>query len=53
MLAAFRWSHSTSGFLVSGPGLCLLLDRYLTQLLPWTHPIAWGKEICLRSGGKR
>jgi fermentation-respiration switch protein FrsA (DUF1100 family) len=50
VLAACRWSHSTSGFLVTGPGLSLLLDRYLTRLLPWTHPIAWRKEIVLRSG---
>jgi fermentation-respiration switch protein FrsA (DUF1100 family) len=49
VLAAFRWSESTSGFLVTGPGLCLLLDRYLTRLLPWAHPIAWPKEITLRS----
>jgi len=34
MLAAFRWSHSTSGFQVTGPGLSLLLDRYLTRFLP-------------------
>jgi fermentation-respiration switch protein FrsA (DUF1100 family) len=50
MLAAFRWSHSTSGFLVTGPGLCLLLDFYLTRLLPWARPITWGKEIGLRGG---
>jgi fermentation-respiration switch protein FrsA (DUF1100 family) len=50
VLSAFRWSHSTSGFLVTGPGLSLLLDRYLTRLLPWPHPITWGKEIGLRTG---
>jgi uncharacterized protein len=49
MLAAFRWSHSTSGFLATGPGLCLLLDRYFTRLLPWKYPIAWGKEIDVRT----
>src|SRR5581483_3703993 len=43
-------SHSTFGFLVTGPGLSLLLDRYLTRLLPWAQPIAWGKEISVRSG---
>jgi alpha-beta hydrolase superfamily lysophospholipase len=48
-LAACRWSHSTSGFLLTGPGLSLLLDRYLTRLLPCRRPIAWGREITLRS----
>jgi fermentation-respiration switch protein FrsA (DUF1100 family) len=49
-LAAFRWSHSTFGFLVTGLGLSLLLDRYLTRLLPWTPPVTWGKEILVRGG---
>ncbi len=35
LLAAFRWSHSTSGFLLNGPALALLLDRWLLGLLPW------------------
>jgi hypothetical protein len=48
-LAAFRWTHSTFGFLVSGLGLSLLLDRYFTQLLPWTRPIDRRKEIGVRS----
>jgi hypothetical protein len=47
MWIAFRRSQSTFGFLLTGPGLSLLLDRYFTRLLPWPHPIAWGKEISL------
>jgi fermentation-respiration switch protein FrsA (DUF1100 family) len=49
LMVAFQCSHSTSGFLLTGPGLCLLLDRYFTRLLPWTPPIEWGKEIPLRA----
>ncbi len=49
-VAAYRWSHSTSGFLVTGPGLALLLDRYVTRLLPWTTPLVWKKELTRRAG---
>jgi alpha-beta hydrolase superfamily lysophospholipase len=48
LLAALRWSHSTSGFLVTGPGLALLLDRYALRLLPWP-PLAWKKELAART----
>jgi fermentation-respiration switch protein FrsA (DUF1100 family) len=47
--AALHRSHSASGFLVTGIGLALLLDRYALRLLPWP-PIAWKKELSLRAG---
>lgn len=46
LLAAYRWTYSTSGFLLAGPGLALLLDRYVWRLLPWP-PVAWRKELSL------
>jgi fermentation-respiration switch protein FrsA (DUF1100 family) len=49
MWMALRWSYSASGFLVTGIGLALLLDRYALRLLPW-NPIAWKKEVCVRAG---
>jgi fermentation-respiration switch protein FrsA (DUF1100 family) len=50
LLAASRWSCSTSGFLLTGPGLALLLDRYTFRLLPWWRPVPWAKELCVRAG---
>jgi hypothetical protein len=50
LLAAARYSHSASGFLVTGLGLALLLDRYATRLLPWAAPAAWPKELSVRAG---
>ena len=49
LLAAWCWTHSVSGFLVTGCGLTLLLDRYALRLLPWS-PILWKKELPLRAG---
>jgi alpha-beta hydrolase superfamily lysophospholipase len=49
LLAAFRWTYSAGGFLVTGLGLALLLDRYALGLLPWA-PLAWKREGCLRAG---
>jgi pimeloyl-ACP methyl ester carboxylesterase len=49
LLAALRWTHSVSGFLVTGPGLVLLLDRYLFRLLPWRSPPAWRRELGFRA----
>jgi fermentation-respiration switch protein FrsA (DUF1100 family) len=45
LFAAWRCSHSTSGFLLNGPGLALLLDRYLLRLLPWSTPVRWSREL--------
>jgi alpha-beta hydrolase superfamily lysophospholipase len=47
LLAALRWAHSASGFLLTGPGLALLLDRYLLRRLPWPDPVSWVKELGL------
>jgi hypothetical protein len=46
---AFRGTYSTSGFLVTGLGLVLLLDRYVLRVLPWL-PFAWKKEGGIRTG---
>jgi alpha-beta hydrolase superfamily lysophospholipase len=40
LLAALRWSHSASGFLLHGPALAFLLDRYLLRALPWPAPVS-------------
>jgi alpha-beta hydrolase superfamily lysophospholipase len=50
LLAAARWTYSAGGFLVTGPLLVLLLDRYVFQLLPWTKPVAWRRELGVRAG---
>ena len=50
LAAAFAFTSSTSGFVVTGFGLALLLDRYLTRLLPWNRPVYWLKELGLRGG---
>jgi alpha-beta hydrolase superfamily lysophospholipase len=47
ILTALRCSHSTSGFLLNGPALALLLDRYVLRLLPW-KPIRWARETAVR-----
>jgi fermentation-respiration switch protein FrsA (DUF1100 family) len=44
-LAAWQQSHSTSGFLLNGPGLCLLVDRFLLRLLPWPASLPWGRDL--------
>ncbi len=44
LLAALRCSHSTSGFLLNGPALALLLDRYALRALPWSTPVSWPRE---------
>ncbi|MBV9125742.1 MAG: alpha/beta fold hydrolase [Planctomycetes bacterium] len=48
LLAAFRWSHSTSGFLLHGPGMALLLDRYVLRVLPWSTWVRWPREVLVR-----
>jgi len=48
LLAALHWSHSVSGFLLNGPALALLLDRYLLRLLPWATPVNWPGEASAR-----
>jgi pimeloyl-ACP methyl ester carboxylesterase len=49
LLAALRLSHSTSGFLLNGPALVLLLDRYALRLLPWAVPVNWFRELAART----
>ena len=48
LLAALRDSHSTSGFLLNGPAVALLVDRYLLRLLPWASPVRWRSELAAR-----
>ncbi|HTU22274.1 MAG TPA: alpha/beta hydrolase [Gemmataceae bacterium] len=48
-VAAYHWSHSTSGFLITAMGLSLLLDRYALRLISWPT-IPWKKECLLRAG---
>ncbi len=50
LFSAYRWSYSTSGFLVLGLGPIVLLDKYIFHLLPWTEPVAWTKELWVRGG---
>jgi fermentation-respiration switch protein FrsA (DUF1100 family) len=50
LLAAWRWSHSLGGFLLTGVGSALLLDRYFLRLLPWTGPVGWVKGFAVRAG---
>jgi pimeloyl-ACP methyl ester carboxylesterase len=45
LLAAWFGSHSLAGFLLKGPGLGLLLDRYLLRLLGWSRPVRWKAEL--------
>lgn len=45
-LGAYRWAYSTSGFLVTGFGLGLLLDRYVFRLLPLSPP-KWRRELAI------
>ena len=49
LLAAFRTSHSATGFLLLGVGPVLLLDKYLSRLLPWDR-FSWRRELCVRAG---
>jgi uncharacterized protein len=49
LLAASRWTHSVSGFLVTGGGLMLLADRYVLRLLQWS-PVMWRRELVVRVG---
>jgi pimeloyl-ACP methyl ester carboxylesterase len=50
MLAAWYVSHSVSGFLTTGVGLVLMLDRYVLRRLPWPVPIVWSRELLTRAG---
>ncbi len=50
LLAALRWAHSTSGFLVTGLGLMLLLDTFALRVVPGRLPIAWTRELAIRAG---
>src|SRR5262249_21745256 len=34
-----------SGFLLKGPCLCLMLDRYCLRLLAWSRPVLWKQEL--------
>jgi alpha-beta hydrolase superfamily lysophospholipase len=47
LVAAFRWTHSTSGLLVTGLGLIVLMNRLAPRLLPGSAPVAWKKELCV------
>ncbi len=49
LLAAYHWTYSTSGFMTTGLGLALLLDRYAWRLLPWSE-VAWKKELWTLAG---
>jgi pimeloyl-ACP methyl ester carboxylesterase len=46
LLGAYRWTYSTSGFLVTGVGLALLVDRYAFRLLPLAAP-SWRRELMI------
>jgi fermentation-respiration switch protein FrsA (DUF1100 family) len=48
LAAALRGTQSSLGFLLHGPGLCLLLDRYALHLLPWASPVRWRREVVAR-----
>jgi alpha-beta hydrolase superfamily lysophospholipase len=50
LVFAYHWTYSTSGFLVTGLGLLLLLDRYALRLLPWAGPPTWITGRCVRLG---
>jgi hypothetical protein len=50
LLAAFHWSYCASGFLVTGLGVVVLIDKYAIRLLPWQNPITWRRELCLGGG---
>jgi alpha-beta hydrolase superfamily lysophospholipase len=50
LLVAFRWSASTSGFLVIWLGSALLLDRFVFRVFPWAIPISRTRELMLRGG---
>jgi fermentation-respiration switch protein FrsA (DUF1100 family) len=47
LLGAYRWTYSTSGFLITAIGLSLLLDRYVFRQLPW-RSFDTSKEIAIR-----
>jgi alpha-beta hydrolase superfamily lysophospholipase len=49
LLAALRSSHSTSGFLLNGVAVALLLDWYLLRLLGWAGPVSWVRELAVRT----
>jgi pimeloyl-ACP methyl ester carboxylesterase len=49
LVAAWRWTYSTGGFLATGPALALLLDRYAWRVLPW-GTVAWKREAVVRGG---
>jgi hypothetical protein len=44
LVAAFEWTYSTGGFLVTGLGLALLLDKQVFRLCPWSGPARWTKD---------
>ena len=50
LAAAFRGTYSAGGFLVTGIGLALLLDRYVLRVLPWAGPPDWRREVRVRVG---
>ena len=53
VLLAWRWSYSASGFLLNGPGVALLLDRFLLRVLPWPAPVSQRRELagCAAANG--
>jgi alpha-beta hydrolase superfamily lysophospholipase len=48
LLLVYRWTHSVSGWLVTGGGLMLLIDRYALRAAPWPR-FAWSRELALRA----
>jgi len=49
LLLAYRFTSSSSGLLLTGFGLVLLLDKYLFHCLHWPQ-FAWQREITIRGG---
>lgn len=47
---AFKYTYSNSGFILLGGGTCLLIDRYLFQLLPWPFSTGRASGLALRIG---
>jgi fermentation-respiration switch protein FrsA (DUF1100 family) len=45
IVLAWRSSGSTSGFLLRGPAVVLLLDRFLGRLLAWPTPNRWARDL--------
>src|SRR5262245_49161231 len=50
LLAAARWSDSTSAFVLTGLAPALLLDRCALRLLPWRVPTSFERDLLVRAG---